>query len=133
MAGSANLTVEMVTFDCTEPDRLADWWSTALGGTVVPVVPGEFLMVACAAGPRLGFQRVDDPTPGKARIHLDFATPDVEAEIARLVELGAAENLKRVCLFHDAPALDDDAFWHSPFAIQPFVDLKTVWHPSALH
>ena len=75
MAGSANLTVEMVTFDCTEPDRLADWWSTALGGTVVPV----------------GFQRVDDPTPGKARIHLDFATVDVEAEIARLVELGAAE------------------------------------------
>ena len=92
MAGSANLTVEMVTFDCTEPDRLADWWSTAIGGTVVPVVPGEFLMVACAAGPRLGFQRVADPTPGKARIHLDFASADVEAEIARLVELGAVED-----------------------------------------
>ena len=52
---------------------------------------------------------------------------------AKALELGAAENLKRVCLFHDAPALDDDAFWHSPFAISPFVDLKTVWHPSALH
>ncbi len=52
---------------------------------------------------------------------------------AKALELGAAENLKRVHLFHDAPAFDDDAFWHSPFAIQPFVDLKTVWHPSALH
>jgi acyl-CoA reductase-like NAD-dependent aldehyde dehydrogenase len=51
---------------------------------------------------------------------------------AKALELGAAENLKRVHLFHDAPAFDDDAFWHSPFAISPFVDLKTVWHPSAM-
>jgi acyl-CoA reductase-like NAD-dependent aldehyde dehydrogenase len=51
---------------------------------------------------------------------------------AKALELGAAENLKRVHLFHDAPAFDDDAFWHSPFAISPFVDLKTVWHPSAI-
>jgi acyl-CoA reductase-like NAD-dependent aldehyde dehydrogenase len=51
---------------------------------------------------------------------------------AKALELGAAENLKRVCLFHDAPKFDDDAFWHSPFAIAPFVEIKTVWHPSAL-
>ena len=51
---------------------------------------------------------------------------------AKTLELGAAENLKRVCLFHDAPRFDDDAFWHSPFAIAPFVETKTVWHPSAL-
>jgi acyl-CoA reductase-like NAD-dependent aldehyde dehydrogenase len=51
---------------------------------------------------------------------------------AKALELGAAENLKRVCLFHDAPAFDDDQFWHSPFAIAPFVEIKTVWHPSAL-
>lgn len=55
------------------------------------------------------------------------------ASDAKALELGAAENLKRVHLFHDAPAFEDDAFWHSPFAIQPFVDLKTVWHPSTLH
>ena len=51
---------------------------------------------------------------------------------AKTLELGAAENLKRVALFHDAPRFDDDAFWNSPFAIQPFVEIKTVWHPSAL-
>ncbi len=51
---------------------------------------------------------------------------------ATALELGAAENLKRVCLFHDAPKFDDDAFWHSPFVIAPFVEIKTVWHPSAL-
>ena len=51
---------------------------------------------------------------------------------AKTLELGAAENLKRVALFHDAPRFDDDAFWNSPFSIQPFVEIKTVWHPSAL-
>lgn len=51
---------------------------------------------------------------------------------AKALELGAAENLKRVCLFSDAPKFDDDTFWNSPFAIQPFVEIKTVWHPTAL-
>ena len=51
---------------------------------------------------------------------------------AKALELGAAENLKRVCLFSDAPKFDDDSFWNSPFAIQPFVEIKTVWHPTAL-
>ena len=89
MAGSANLTVEMVTFDCTEPDRLADWWSTVLDGTVVPLVPGEFLMVACAAGPRLGFQRVDDPTPGVRPV---LALFDHE-EVGSTSERGAQSDL----------------------------------------
>ncbi|HOB48815.1 MAG TPA: VOC family protein [Mycobacterium sp.] len=88
---NGTLSVEMVTFDCVDPDRLARWWSTALSGEIVPVVPGEFLIVAHDRGPRLGFQRVAEPTPGKARIHLDFATSDMEGEVRRLVELGASE------------------------------------------
>ena len=51
---------------------------------------------------------------------------------AKVLELGCAENLKRVHMHHDAPGFTDDAFWHSPFSIAPFVELKTVWHPSAL-
>lgn len=81
----------MVTFDCTDPDRLAAWWSTAVDGRVVPLIAGEFVVVTQAAGPRLGFQRVDDPTPGKARIHLDFSAGDVEEQVARLTGLGATE------------------------------------------
>ena len=36
-------------------------------------------------GPRLGFQKVHDPTPGKNRVHLDFSAADVEAEVTRLI------------------------------------------------
>ncbi|MCE2883835.1 MAG: aldehyde dehydrogenase family protein [Planctomycetaceae bacterium] len=60
------------------------------------------------------------------------AGAQLPAAEAAALEAGAAENLKRVALFRDAPKFDDDAFWHSPWAIQPFVEIKTVWHPSAL-
>lgn len=48
-------------------------------------------MVARQSGPTLGFQKVPDPTPGKNKVHLDFHASDKEAEVARLVELGARE------------------------------------------
>jgi hypothetical protein len=85
------LTIEMVTFDCTDPDALAQWWAKAVNGTVNPVAPSEFILVTQPDGPNLGFQRVDDPTPGKNRAHVDFAAADMEAEVERLVELGATE------------------------------------------
>lgn len=42
-------------------------------------------------GPRLGFQKVPDPAPGKNRVHLDFTTKDLDAEVLRLVAAGASE------------------------------------------
>ncbi len=86
-----NLSVEMITFDCADPDALAAWWAEAAGGTVNAVMPGEFVIVARDAGPQLGFQRVSAPTPDKNRVHIDFTATEVDAEVARLVELGATE------------------------------------------
>lgn len=86
------LAMVNVTFDSTDPDRLAEWWARVLGGQVNPLAPGFFVAVSRPdGGPGLGFQKVDDPTPGKNRVHLDFGSPDAEAEVKRLVELGAAE------------------------------------------
>jgi hypothetical protein len=85
------LTVEMITFDCDDPDELAGWWAGVLDGTVNPLMAGEFVVVVCADGPNLGFQKVDDPTPGKNRLHIDFHGADMESEVERLVGLGATE------------------------------------------
>ncbi|ORB84183.1 glyoxalase [Mycobacterium kansasii] len=85
------LSVEMVTFDCNDPARLAGWWAEQFGGTTRELLPGEFIVVTRDQGPRLGFQRVPDPTPGKNRVHLDFTAEDVEAEVARLTAAGATE------------------------------------------
>ncbi|KUI05972.1 VOC family protein [Mycobacterium sp. IS-3022] len=89
------LAIVNVTFDSTDPDRLAEWWARALGGQVNAVAPGLFVTVSRpGGGPGLGFHKVDDPTPGKNRVHLDFGVGDTEAEVERLVEIGATETAR---------------------------------------
>ena len=85
------LEVVNITFDSTDPDRLADWWARAVDGTVNALAPGFFVTVARPAGPGLAFQKVDAPTAGKNRVHIDFTAADMEAEVKRLVDLGATE------------------------------------------
>jgi predicted enzyme related to lactoylglutathione lyase len=85
------LNVESITIDTTDPDKSAQWWAEAAGGQLTPYVPGEYVAVERQPGPKLLFQKVSDPTPGKNRIHLDFTAADVEAAVKRLVALGAHE------------------------------------------
>ena len=50
---------------------------------------GYFVVVAGGSLPvLLAFQKVDDPTPGKNRIHLDLTAEDLEGEVDRLVVHG---------------------------------------------
>ena len=85
-----SLSVENITFDCTDPDKLAEWWAGVVNGTVNALAPGFFVTLTRPGGPGLAFQKVGDPTPGKNRLHIDFSAPDLEAEVKRL-GLGAAE------------------------------------------
>jgi predicted enzyme related to lactoylglutathione lyase len=85
------LKVESITFDSTDPDKLADWWASVTDGTTNVVAPGFFVIVNAPRGPQLAFQKVDDPTPGKNKVHIDFVAPDMDAEVKRLVGLGASE------------------------------------------
>ena len=79
MVGAMTLSVEMITFDCAEPDTLAQWWAQAIKADVNAVVPGEFVMVERSDGPNLGIQRVPDPPPGKNRVHLAIHAADLAA------------------------------------------------------
>jgi predicted enzyme related to lactoylglutathione lyase len=85
------LDMEMITFDCSDPVKLATWWAEQFDGKTQELIPGEFVAVIREQGPRLGFQKVPDPTPGKNRVHVDFSAADVDAEVARLKAAGAAE------------------------------------------
>lgn len=57
-------------------------------GGRVTVDHGDFISVEVGAV-SMGFQKVEDRTPGKNRIHLDLFANDREAECDRLVALGA--------------------------------------------
>ncbi|MGB8403791.1 MAG: VOC family protein [Mycobacterium sp.] len=96
--------VEMVTFDCVDAQALADWWAEQFGGSVHTLLPDEFFVVNMTEGTNLGFQKVDVPTPGKNRLHVDFHVDgDVDTEVARLKAAGATETERH--------AFGDQARW----------------------
>lgn len=81
-----------VTFDCADPRSLATFWS-AVTGYEVTEVRDDFARLRAPdhRGVRhLLFFRVPEPKAAKNRMHVDLATRDPEAEIARLVALGGA-------------------------------------------
>ncbi|MBE1497513.1 putative enzyme related to lactoylglutathione lyase [Amycolatopsis lexingtonensis] len=82
----------MITIDCADPRGLAEFWTAALETTVTQDYEGEFLILApTAGGIPLALQRVPEPRAGKNRVHVDFGGDDREAEVKRLVGLGAKE------------------------------------------
>ena len=86
------LTLGMVTFDSVDPLALGAWWAKASGGTVIAENDGWFVVVALGEGqPNLAFQKIDEPTPGKNRLHLDHGARDADAVVSRLLGDGATE------------------------------------------
>lgn len=80
----------MITVDTTDALSLARWWAAQAGGEIIEENDGWFVVVALPDGPRLGFQRVEDPTPGKNRLHVDFVADDLDRAVDTLREAGAA-------------------------------------------
>jgi predicted enzyme related to lactoylglutathione lyase len=91
--------VVQVTIDSLAPRELAAWWARALGGEVKQ--DGHFCWVDTAQGPPLGFQHVDEPTPGKNKVHLDLSVRDLHQAIDALAAMGA-----RVMRRQEAPGVD---------------------------
>lgn len=84
------LSLAMITIDTADALPIARWWAEQTGGTIVEENEGWFVTVALGSGrPMLAFQQVEDPTPGKNRIHLDLTAADRAAEVQRLIAAGA--------------------------------------------
>jgi len=84
------LKIGNVTFDCDNPARVAEFWGAALGYKVQTF--NEFFSQAThpeGVLPRLLFIKVPEPRTVKNRMHMDVAANDREAEIERLIGLGA--------------------------------------------
>jgi hypothetical protein len=98
-----------VVFDCAHPASIARFWAAALDGyDVAPYDEAELarlrdkgindpeddptVLVEAGPGvrPRLFFQLVPEPKTVKNRVHLDLTCADLDAEVDRLVTLGAS-------------------------------------------
>jgi Glyoxalase-like domain len=88
------LRLGMITIDTTDAEQLAGWWAARLGARVTETNGGWYVVLAGGGLPALlAFQKVDDPTPGKNKLHLDLVTDDLEAAVDGLV--GAAGASRR--------------------------------------
>ncbi len=84
--------------DCADPALLAEFWAAALGyvnvgsaGAYVALYPPD------RNGPKLLLQHVSEAKLAKNRMHLDIETPDIHAEAARLIDLGARRVTDTAC------------------------------------
>ncbi len=90
----------VIVIDCADLDRAAEFWSAVLG--YQPETPGTSggsggsasgrylgLHPADGDGIEILLQRVPDGKRQKNRVHLDLRTRDLDAEVRRVVGLGA--------------------------------------------
>lgn len=79
-----------VCIDAADIHALARWWADALGWPAEPTDDGDVVLRAPAgAGPDWLFLAVPDDKVVKNRIHFDFTPDDQQAEVDRLIALGA--------------------------------------------
>ncbi|MEV4483559.1 VOC family protein [Micromonospora coxensis] len=79
-----------LTVDARDPARLARWWAEALGYQVVTEKPDEVEIRQSAERlPGIVFVPVTDDKHTKNRLHIDLRPTDLEAEVERLVDMGA--------------------------------------------
>ncbi|WP_419922215.1 VOC family protein [Candidatus Poriferisodalis sp.] len=82
-----------VTIDCSDPERIADFWQAAVGFAQRVGNGRPYITLSDAGGGRmlnhLTIQRVPEAKTAKLRAHLDLFTRDMATEVARLESLGA--------------------------------------------
>jgi hypothetical protein len=81
---------EQTIVDAADPAGLGRWWADALGWVVVNDAADEYEIRPTADRlPGLLFVPVPERKMGKNRLHLDFRPDDRDAEVERLLSLGA--------------------------------------------
>ena len=85
--------IRNVSFDCSDPYALAQFWSEVVNHPVSPdSVPGDIeVVIEPSDGPRLYFQAVAESKTVKNRVHvcLQPGDRDRDTEVDRLLALGA--------------------------------------------
>jgi catechol-2,3-dioxygenase len=87
-----------VAVDATDPARLGRWWAEVLGLRILREEADD-VVVGGDGAPTLHFTRAEHPRPGGGRLHLDLEPDDRDAEVERLVNMGA----RHVDIGHEPP------------------------------
>lgn len=80
---------DSVVVDATDPARLGRWWAEVLDYRVAYEAPDALSIEGGGGGPSLTFVPVPEAKAAKNRLHIDLNPDDQEAEVERLVNMGA--------------------------------------------
>lgn len=81
---------ENLVVDARDPARLARWWAEALGYQITYEEPDEVEIRRSAHElPGVVFVPISESKTVKNRLHIDLRPADQEAEVERLVNMGA--------------------------------------------
>jgi catechol 2,3-dioxygenase-like lactoylglutathione lyase family enzyme len=90
-------TLAMVSLDCANPARLAEFYHEVLGWEITHS-QDDYAMITDANGTNIGFGRLDDYTPpawpdndGRKQYHLDLYVDDPAKAITHCLDLGATK------------------------------------------
>jgi predicted enzyme related to lactoylglutathione lyase len=97
----------VLVIDCGDLDRAARFWTSVLGyvGDRPARGPYQSLVPADGQGVEILLQRVPEAKSIKNRLHLDLRTTDLDAEVERVVALGARR-------LTGEPVTEDGMRWH---------------------
>ena len=87
-------TVFAVSFDAHDAQAVASFWAAVLGRTVADGANGDNAAInadPAVPGSRISFHRVPEGKTVKNRMHFDLITTDFDAEVDRLIGLGATK------------------------------------------
>jgi hypothetical protein len=88
-------TVYAITFDCANAAALAEFWAKVTDRKVDADGSVGFASVGLSDEqpglPRMMFFAVPEGKSAKNRLHLDLVATDLDAEVARLVSVGATK------------------------------------------
>jgi Glyoxalase-like domain len=83
-----------LTFDCADAAAVGGFWARALGQELDPGAGREFASIGLHDSGRTEarwcFAQVPEGKTAKNRMHPDLITADLEAEVGRLIGLGAS-------------------------------------------
>jgi len=89
--GEAVVELATVVINVTDYENEKAFWSALLGVGVAREFPGFcWLEPQHKGGISVALQRVDDPTPGRRRLHLDTGVADLDAARDSILELGGS-------------------------------------------
>jgi predicted enzyme related to lactoylglutathione lyase len=91
------MTVSMygLALDSADAAKLAGFWAEVLGRSVDDGATSDFAAIGMedeSDGSTWLFQRVPEGKTAKNRMHPDFMTADLDAEVERIVGLGAGKH-----------------------------------------